>query len=396
MTLASPTFLLVCLAAIVLARFSSGVLARDLSLALVNLFAIVLVATSTTALVVLAALLVIVYALGRLILVAPARRAGAIIGVAVFVLWATLFLLKDPALLPAVNPFAGFPVAILGISYMTFRCISYLMEIGARPVGSPIRFMNYVLFFPAVTAGPIDRWRGFNDTVERPAEVAVLPALHRIANGFIKKFVLADNLAGLGVPEVSGLMLQGQASVPLLWLAAILQLFLIYLDFSGYCDIVIGVSRLMGVRVMENFNRPFVSKNVQEFWDRWHISLSSLMKDYVFTPVTKVIFTRTQRSVQFPLVVVTYFFVMVLIALWHGTSSGFLLFGVAQGGALVAYQLWRKNRPKAKKGAPAPHAALAVAPAIGTYLFVSLSLSLWLSTNDSWARYWAAMFGVSG
>lgn len=394
MNLASPTFLLLCIAGILACRLPGQVTARDVALAGVNLLAIGFALTSIEAAVVLGGLLVFVYVLGRVVVRAPEARGAAIAGTAIFVLWATLFLLKDPALLPAVNPFAGFPVAILGISYITFRCISYLMEISALPNADPVRFLNYIVFFPTVSAGPIDRWRNFNATWQDPEPTDVMAALHRIANGFIKKFVLADNLASFSVTEVSALQLGGQASVPMLWIAGALQLFLIYLDFSGYCDIVIGVSRLMGIRVMENFNRPFVSKNIQEFWERWHISLSSLVRDYVFTPLTKQIYTRASRPLQFPLVVASYFFVMILIALWHGTSSGFLLFGIAQGGALIAFQLWRKSRPKKRGGATQAMTLARPLAVVGTYGFVSFSLIFWMSANDSWAAYFGGMVGL--
>ena len=401
MTLASPTFLFLCLVGICVGRLLPKATMRDVAFATLNLVAVYFALSSIEAAAVLLVLLCIVYFLGRLVVLVPGTRTGAIVGVSVFSLWATLFLLKDPGLLPAINPFAGFPVTILGISYITFRCISYLMEIRALPNGSLPRFISYITFFPAVTAGPIDRWRNYNATADEPVDCDVMGSLHRIANGFIKKFVLADNLASFSVFDVSQLLGSGEASIPLLWLAGALQLLLIYLDFSGYCDIVIGVSRLMGIKVMENFNYPFTSRNINEFWERWHISLSSLVKDYVFTPMTKQIFTKTGRSWQFPLVVASYFFVMILIALWHGTSTGFLLFGVAQGSALVAYQVWRKGQSK-NKNRSREAGALAISPTVArmasvaaTYLFVSYTLILWMSGADSWATYFQAMIGLN-
>lgn len=395
MTLASPTFLSLCFAAIVLGRLFGELTARELALAFVNILALTVALTSWHAALVLGLLSLFVYGLGQIVMRAPQARGAAVTGTAIFALWATLFLLKDPGLLPAVNPFAGFPVAILGISYVTFRCISYLMEIVALPNANPIRFFNYIMFFPTLTAGPIDRWRNFSTTMREPVFDEVLPSLHRIANGFIKKFVLADNLASFGVPEVSRLNAGGEASTELLWLAGAFQLFLIYLDFSGYCDIVIGASRLMGIKVIENFNYPFKSRNIQEFWERWHISLSSLIRDYVFTPVTKQIFTKTRRIAQFPLVVTSYFFVMILIALWHGTSIGFLLFGIAQGAALAFYQLWRTYKTvlfgKSTDRSPV-NRWIAVA---ATYLFVSLTLILWMSVDNSWSAYLRGMMGMS-
>ena len=117
--------------------------------------------------------------------------------------------------------------------------------------------------------------------------------------------------------------------------------------------------------------------------------------------MTKQIFTKTGRSWQFPLVVASYFFVMILIALWHGTSTGFLLFGVAQGSALVAYQVWRKGQSK-NKNRSREAGALAISPTVArmasvaaTYLFVSYTLILWMSGADSWATYFQAMIGLN-
>lgn len=395
MTLDSPTFLALCLLGIVVLRLAGSSSVRDVLLLGVNAIFLAAAMSSVHATILLAGLLAVVYVLGEIVARVPQARAAALASASIIGLWGTLFLLKDPTLLSPINPFAGFPVAVIGISYMTFRCISYLMEVGTlRPQG-PLRYLNYVVFFPTLVAGPIDRWRNFNATFIAPADTDVLPELHRIANGFIKKFVLADNLSAFSVPAISALQRSGEASAPLLWLGGVLQLFLIYLDFSGYCDIVIGVSRLMGIRVIENFNRPFISRNIQEFWERWHISLSSLLRDYVFTPITKQILVRGSKRIQFPLVVFSYFFVMILIALWHGTSQGFMLFGVVHGGALVVYQLWRRrtSRRKTRRSVlgvdPWKWAAICF-----TYLFVSISLVFWMSVDNGWAAYFLGMLGI--
>ena len=174
----------------------------------------------------------------------------------------------------------------MGISYLVFRCIHYVSdaEVPRRPHLLMLRQLRHFLSHAA------GRARSNATNVSRPFTTAAirsrpghpLPILHRIATGLMKKYVLADNLlawGSLGGPPPAGL------ARPLLWLSVLSLLLFLYLDFSGYCDIVIGVAALMGFRLMENFNRPFLATNLQDFWNRWHISLTSIVRDYVFTPL---------------------------------------------------------------------------------------------------------------
>jgi alginate O-acetyltransferase complex protein AlgI len=166
---------------------------------------------------------------------------------------------------------------------------------------------------------------------------------------------------------------------------------LIYLDFSGYCDIAIGIGSLMGIRVRENFDRPFQSTNIKEFWERWHMSMSSLMRDYIFTPICKLIFAIENAAWHWPLIVSTYCMLMILIALWHGTAQGYLVFGLLHGAVLVAIQLLQRFGPKRAK----PTVLQRYAWMAATYVFVSISLVLWMAVGGKWATYFKAMLGVT-
>jgi alginate O-acetyltransferase complex protein AlgI len=354
-------------------------------------FSIVFIGTYITTLLAMAVLigiLAVMYLLGLPWVRSRIGWSGVTVSVTITALWAFLFLVKDPTLLGAANPFRSTPVAIIGISYMVFRGISYLMESESVPDGSLLDFLNYILFFPTLLAGPIERYKDFGPSYATPnnGPADVLPALHRIANGLIKKFVIADNLAVFSVAANTDL---ANTPVSLLWLAVLLQLFLIYLDFSGYCDIAIGIASLMGIKVQENFNKPFLAVNIQDFWDRWHISMSSLMRDYVFTPTCKEIFKRFPPAMHWPLIVAAYCFVMMLVALWHGTTTGFLVFGMLHGAVLVAIQIRARGKGRRARSLTGFKRYLWMAI---TYLFVSFTMVLWMLPGTQWLAYYKAMF----
>jgi alginate O-acetyltransferase complex protein AlgI len=389
MALNTWSFLVFAIAAILLVRLAPNALTRKLTMLVFSIGFAATTMTSVRAVAIVCGVLVVIYALGhqrvRQLFGWSGRMAfGVITG-----LWAFLFLLKDPGLFPVINPFSsGSIIAIVGISYMVFRGISYLMEAESVPTASFIDFLNYMLFFPTILAGPIERFKDFTPAYAKPVGGTddVLPAMHRIANGFIKKFVIADNLAVFGIASTMDI---ASTPVSLLWLAVLLQLFLIYLDFSGYCDIAIGIASLMGVKIRENFNRPFHAINIQEFWDRWHISMSSLMRDYIFTPICKVILTNASAKWHWPLIVVAYCFLMMLIALWHGTTTGFLVFGALHGAVLVAIQIRHRKKAKGARTLTGPIRYLWMGI---TYVFVSFTMVLWMLPGTQWLAYYKAMF----
>jgi alginate O-acetyltransferase complex protein AlgI len=371
-------------------RLAPGRISRKLVLLGSSLIFLSSYLSSTRAGVVLAALLIVIYMLGMPLIRTAMGWSSRIVVLVIVALWGFLFLVKDPNLFVPINPFHFAPVAIIGISYLVFRGISYLMEADLAPNAGVVDFLNYMIFFPTLLAGPIERYEPF---VSRYGDIhsdrqRILPAIHRIANGYIKKFVIADNLTAF---SVAGIADPTSTTHSVLWIAALLQLLLIYLDFSGYSDIAIGVASLMGIRIRENFNRPFASVNIREFWERWHMSMSSLLRDYVFTPTCKVILSTPYRSWHWPMVTATYCMVMVLVALWHGTTLGFLVFGLLHASVLVVVQVRQVMRPKR---APALTVYGKVIWAATTYAFVSISLVLWMAPGGRWLEYYAAMLGV--
>lgn len=216
----------------------------------------------------------------------------------------------------------------LGISFFTFRLLSYIIDIyrgKGQPTNDIIAFGTYVAFFPCLLSGPIDR-PAFIKQIEAKREFNYEQAVdgcRQILWGLFKKVVVADNCATY-VDKVWG-DIGGQTGSTLV-LAAILYAFQMYADFSGYSDMAIGVGKLLGLSIMKNFNYPFFALNIADFWRRWHISLTSWLTDYVFMPLN--IKFRDMGNWGIILAIVINF---VLCGLWHGANWTFVLWGFYHG-----------------------------------------------------------------
>ena len=249
------------------------------------------------------------------------------------------------ALLTPSHGIAG-AVMPLGISYYTFKLISYLLEVhrGSLPAERHfVSFAAYVAFFPQIVAGPIQRPGDFFAQLSRNPGPAT-NALPRIAWGFFKKLIVADNLA----PIVNLIYAHtpGFQGFPL-WAAFYLFPLQLYADFSGLTDIAIGTGRLFGITGPENFNRPFTASSVSDFWRRWHMSLTNWLTDYVFLPLRMA--TRDAGRVGLVLSITIN---MVAIGLWHGLTFGYLLFGLLNAAYLVADALTSRRRTRFFKQHP--------------------------------------------
>lgn len=217
----------------------------------------------------------------------------------------------------------------VGISFYTFQTLSYTIDVYRRqiPVEENLaRFAVFVSFFPQLVAGPIVRASEFLPqlrTVPVIDEERVRYGLWRIFRGLAKKVILADLLANFAVDAVFANP-QAFSALDLL-LALYAYAFQIYNDFSGYSDIAIGSAALLGFHIPENFNRPYLSRNVREFWTRWHISLSSWLRDYLYIPLGGNR-NRTTRNLLIT---------MLLGGLWHGAAINFVLWGAYHGLLLI-------------------------------------------------------------
>lgn len=226
----------------------------------------------------------------------------------------------------------------IGLSYQTLMSLSYLSEVnaGRMPAARKLQTVAlYLLFFPQLQAGPIERPQGTMPQFEAEHEFdygRVTGGLRRMAFGFFKKLVIADRLAA-PVNVVYG---DVQAfGGPQLAAATFLYALQIYADFSGYTDIALGAARVFGIKLTENFRQPYFSRSVTEFWQRWHISLSTWLRDYLYFPLARKLRAASLRWLAL-------FTTFVISGLWHGADWTFVAWGALHG-AYLAAELLAKN-----------------------------------------------------
>ena len=221
----------------------------------------------------------------------------------------------------------------VGISFYTFQCLSYTIDVyrgNVPPQKNPISFGAYVALFPQLIAGPIVRYvdvvRELEERSHSWEDVSL--GLRRFLVGLGKKVILADNFALL----MKLFRESGEPSVLFYWMYAVAFMLNIYFDFSGYSDMAIGLGRIFGFRFIENFNYPYLSKSVTEFWRRWHMSLGSWFRDYVYIPMGG---NRVSKG-RWVFNILT---VWMLTGLWHGAAWNFVLWGLLFA-ALLLTEKW--------------------------------------------------------
>jgi D-alanyl-lipoteichoic acid acyltransferase DltB (MBOAT superfamily) len=259
--------------------------------------------------------------------------------------------LKKYTFLPE-GTFLHYPYFMLGLSYVFFRVLHLLIETGdggeKRHVGLGA-YLLYTLNFTTLICGPIQRYDAFARDQFASEPIALGPRviglqLERIVRGFFKVNVLAmlfhavqeDALAQMAQPLPLTLKLFSAFRL------AVVYPFFLYANFSGYIDIVIALARLMRVRLPENFDRPFSASSFLDFWNRWHITLSTWFKTYVYNPLLLALMRRISSVALQPFLGVLCFFVtFFLVGIWHGRTSEFVIFGVLQGGGISINKLWQ-------------------------------------------------------
>lgn len=225
----------------------------------------------------------------------------------------------------------------VGISFYTFQVLSYAWDVrrGKLPAcRNVLSFAAFVCFFPQLVAGPIERATELLPQMQRRRHVRygqVADGLRQMLWGFVKKMLLADRCA----PVVNAIYANPQADGTDLWMAAVLFAFQIYGDFSGYSDIAIGSAKLFGIRLTRNFNVPYFSRDIAEFWRRWHITLMTWFKDYLYIPLGG---SRQGRLRHLR----NMFIVFLISGLWHGANWTFVLWGLYQALFFVPLILWRR------------------------------------------------------
>lgn len=260
----------------------------------------------------------------------------------------------------------------LGISFFTFHHVMYLTDLrrGEAPRYDLVRYALYIAFFPQVLAGPLVRWREImHQFEERPyqrpdAAERVARGLMLLTAGLAKKVLLGDPLAEYANPVFAAAAAGKVISVAEAWQGVLAFTFQIYFDFSGYTDMALGLALLFGIVLPQNFDAPYRSVSIQDFWRRWHMTLSRFLRDYLYIPLG-----GSRHGL--PLQIWALFATMALGGLWHGAGLTFIAWGAAHGLALIVALLWRR----AKLPMPAPLGWLL------TFIFVMFCWVLFRATT---------------
>jgi D-alanyl-lipoteichoic acid acyltransferase DltB (MBOAT superfamily) len=277
----------------------------------------------------------------------------------------------------------------VGVSYLAFRTSYLVLEVrnGVVPRPSLWEYFGFAFFLPTLAVGPISPFsqhrRAFAET-DRP-EIPVGTAALRVLKGAVKFKFLGSLFNQL---TYSGLLLDGH---PHLWvdlpIAAVAYYLFLYCNFSGFCDIAIGGAGLMGISVAENFANPFGARNMREFWNRWHITLSQYMRDVVFSPLSKTLVRIVGPAHAGHAIAVTILVVFLLIGIWHGPTWNYAAFGVASGIGVAANHYYtialRKYLGKERFAAYNRNRAIHAAAVTATFLYFAASLFLFANDWDA-------------
>lgn len=226
----------------------------------------------------------------------------------------------------------------IGISFYTFQTLTYSIDVFRgthKPLKTPLQYLVYIMLFPQMIAGPIVRFNEIADQIENREDLETIDnkllGFFRFGIGLAKKVLIA-NVIGVEADRVFA-MAESDLTTPIVWLGSLAYTFQIYFDFSGYSDMAIGLGKIVGFKFPENFNNPYVSQNITEFWRRWHMTLGTFMRDYLYIPMggSRV---SSKRRLYFNL-----WAVFLLSGLWHGAAWNFVLWGAFHGFFLILDRL---------------------------------------------------------
>lgn len=317
-------------------------------------------------------------------------RHATVVGVIVLV--GAYAWLKQYSFLPRQS-FLAFSYFTLGLSYIFFRVLHLVIDAGSPGAARNIRighYLAYTLNFTTLISGPIQRYEDFAPQIDqqglRPDLDTIGAQVERLIIGFFKVNVLGLLFSMIQIDALAELARPGDA-VPkayAAWRLVGCYPFFLYCNFSGYIDIVIALARLMGLKLPENFNRPFSATSFIDFWNRWHITLSTWLKIYVYNPLLITLMRRFPAAAMEQVFGILCFFVtFFLIGIWHGRTSEYVVFGILQGGGVALNKLWQVilTRKLGRK----PYRALAARP---LYAMVARGLTFtWFAFSLIW--FWA-------
>jgi len=299
----------------------------------------------------------------------------------------------------------------IGISFFTFQAMSYVFDVAmgrGQVQKNPFNVALYIALFPQLIAGPIVRYETVAEEIGHRQENLsdFAKGIRRFIVGLAKKMILSNSI-GLLADQAFGFGDVSQLSVAMAWLGALAYAFQIYFDFGGYSDMAIGLGLMFGFHFDENFNYPYISRTVSEFWNRWHISLSTWFRDYLFYPVSrkaqplgrKVKQRWGKAAGRLTPSVIALSVVWLSTGIWHGASWGYILWGVYYGVLLIAALIFQPTSKKWVKklkihtGAP----WFIAFQILRTMILVLLGYVLFRSTSMPRAvGYFGAMFGLTG
>jgi alginate O-acetyltransferase complex protein AlgI len=305
---------------------------------------------------------------------------------------------SDLVSMAGLDPFVvkefGMP---LGISFYTFKALSYLISVKRQEVPAQKSYIDlalYIAIFPQLVAGPIDRYRNLAPQLADPSAsfARFSSGVKRFVLGLVKKVIIATPLA-LAADRIFESPVAG-LNAPLAWLGAICYTLQIYYDFAGYTDMALGVGKMFGLEFTENFNFPYTARSFRDFWKRWHISLSSWLRDYLFLPLAyarskkmvkeKYLHLKTDNWIYLYATSITF----LLCGLWHGAAWTFVIWGLFHGMMMIVEQFGFGKILK-KSFRPLQHLYLLFFLVLTWVLFRSPSV------RDA-ALYIGAMFGAGG
>jgi D-alanyl-lipoteichoic acid acyltransferase DltB (MBOAT superfamily) len=287
----------------------------------------------------------------------------------------------------------------LGFSYIAFRLIHVLRDrqMGHLPELTLPEFATYVVFFPALAAGPIDRAERFAQDLRKDFTLTrneTLPGGQRIFVGLFKKFVIADALALIALNDALATQVR---TTGWMWIILYAYAFQIYFDFSGYTDIAIGIARLAGINLPENFAAPYSKPNLAQFWNSWHMTLTQWFRSYFFNPFNRWI--RGYKNIPaWAMILTGQLATMLLIGLWHGITLNFILWGAWHGLGLFLQNRWsnfvRMRYPDLGQNAQL-QTALQIGGVLLTFHFVALGWVFFALTEPflSW-QVFMKLFGL--
>ena len=279
----------------------------------------------------------------------------------------------------------------LGASFLMIKVWTFHKDLYDGRIDDPrwLTFLAYCTFFPCFLSGPMHLYGEFREAFEQRSKldgVALVDAVFRILHGLVKVLIVAVALRPYSLETLQGSGLSEVSLIELAWRSVAYSL-VIYLDFSGYSDIAIASGALLGIRVPENFRLPYLASDLRDFWQRWHITFTRVLTQYLFIPFVRVLQARVGRLSALGTSTLAYLVTFLFCGFWHGSTPNYLAWGLYHGLGLVALDyLRRRSTARPPRQAGAGRLARQAAGTLATFLFVSLGWLFFMLPMSFWSR----------